>query len=258
MFGYIYKTINTVNGSVYIGKKKGNFVQHYYGSGLRLIRALRKYGATVFRVEVIARAEDIVKLNELEKIYIAEYKKIFGKDQCYNIAVGGDGGDTGVCRKGSANPMYGRRGVGSPSFGKKMSEETRRKQSVAAKNRSEKVKIAQAERLRCVRKINKGPAGSKHMHNLVLGMAAFVKQEDVDKYKVDGWVLGRKCRYGGFKQGNTDWELRKKNGMIGRVGEKHPFFGKHHTKESNDKNRDAHIGKIPWNKGIKTGALHCG
>jgi hypothetical protein len=33
--------------------------------------------------------------------------------------------------------------------------------------------------------------------------------------------------------------------------EKHPMFGKHHTSKANIKNSLAHLGKKPWNKGIK-------
>lgn len=40
----------------------------------------------------------------------------------------------------------------------------------------------------------------------------------------------------------------KNNGMYGKghliSGEKHPMFGKHHSKESNKKNRDSHLGKV--------------
>ena len=34
-------------------------------------------------------------------------------------------------------------------------------------------------------------------------------------------------------------------------GEDNPFFGKKHSKESNQKNREKHLGIIPWNKGKK-------
>ena len=34
-----------------------------------------------------------------------------------------------------------------------------------------------------------------------------------------------------------------------QTGEKNHFFGKHHTEESKEKNRQAHLGKVPWNKG---------
>lgn len=33
-------------------------------------------------------------------------------------------------------------------------------------------------------------------------------------------------------------------------GEKNPHYGKHHTDESKEKNRQAHLGKPSWNKGI--------
>ena len=42
-------------------------------------------------------------------------------------------------------------------------------------------------------------------------------------------------------------------GGVGKLsGENHPMFGKHHSSEANEKNRQSHLGKIPWNKG-KTG-----
>ena len=38
--------------------------------------------------------------------------------------------------------------------------------------------------------------------------------------------------------------------MFGKVGELNPFFGKHHTDESNMKNAAAHTGKIGGMKGV--------
>lgn len=37
------------------------------------------------------------------------------------------------------------------------------------------------------------------------------------------------------------------------TGEKHHFYGKHHTQKAKEKNRVAHIGKTAWNKGKKIG-----
>lgn len=34
-------------------------------------------------------------------------------------------------------------------------------------------------------------------------------------------------------------------------GEKNHFYGRHHTEESKEKNRQVHLGQIPWNKGKK-------
>jgi hypothetical protein len=36
-----------------------------------------------------------------------------------------------------------------------------------------------------------------------------------------------------------------------KSGKNHPFYGKHHTDENKEKNRIAHLGNIPWNKGIE-------
>ena len=45
-------------------------------------------------------------------------------------------------------------------------------------------------------------------------------------------------------------ETRKKLREVTK-GENNPFFGKHHTKEANKKNSEAHKGQIPWNIGLK-------
>jgi group I intron endonuclease len=86
---YIYKTTNRINNKVYIGKSMKTFNENYLGSGVLLNRALKKYGRENFSVEVIEHAEDINELNEKEKYWIAKYK-----DNSYNIAEGGTGGNT--------------------------------------------------------------------------------------------------------------------------------------------------------------------
>lgn len=49
------------------------------------------------------------------------------------------------------------------------------------------------------------------------------------------------------KQGH--WNLGNPHGIR---GEKHPFFGKHHSEKSIEANRLAHLGRPAWNKGIAT------
>lgn len=65
----------------------------YLGSGLILKQAINKYGKTNFSNIILYRAETIEELNEAEIYYIDLYKKKFGK-KLYNIANGGDGGNT--------------------------------------------------------------------------------------------------------------------------------------------------------------------
>lgn len=94
MFGYIYITINNINGKVYIGKHKcSQYDPHYMGSGTIINKAFDKYGIENFTNKIIDIADTLEELNEKEKYYIEKYKNEFGNN-CYNIAKGGDGGDT--------------------------------------------------------------------------------------------------------------------------------------------------------------------
>jgi len=98
-YGYVYETTNISNSCKYIGRKKGEFDSHYFGSGILIKRALKKYGASSFEVKVLTTTENKEKLDELERFYIAEYKRIFGR-KSYNLAKGGEGGIGGATNKG--------------------------------------------------------------------------------------------------------------------------------------------------------------
>lgn len=86
---YIYKTTNKINNKVYIGKSEKPFNPNYYGSGILLEKAIKKYGKHNFYVELIEKCDTIDILNEKEKYWIKEYS-----NNSYNIAEGGTGGWT--------------------------------------------------------------------------------------------------------------------------------------------------------------------
>jgi len=92
---YIYKTTNLINGKIYIGKSsKGiNESINYYGSGISLTYAIRKYGKENFKKEILCEADNDEILNNLEKYWI---KKLNSQNRSigYNIADGGTGGKT--------------------------------------------------------------------------------------------------------------------------------------------------------------------
>jgi len=88
MFGYIYITTNKINGKKYVGKKKGTFNNKYYGSGIVLSMAIEKYGKENFQIEILEICENLKVLNEREIFHISSIQPE------YNIAKGGDGGDT--------------------------------------------------------------------------------------------------------------------------------------------------------------------
>ena len=102
MYGYIYVTTNLVNGKQYVGQKRSAtfLAEKYLGSGVVLLKAVRKYGAATFEVELLETAESQAELDELEVKYISEYRKQGAS--LYNIANGGytTGGYLGNTTKG--------------------------------------------------------------------------------------------------------------------------------------------------------------
>ena len=85
----IYKTTNLINGKIYVGKdKKEN--PAYYGSGIVLRQAIKKYGKENFKKEILDRCDDFKKLNEKEIFWIDKLKSCDVKIG-YNRSLGGDG-----------------------------------------------------------------------------------------------------------------------------------------------------------------------
>ena len=92
MFYYtIYKVTNKINGKFYIGKhqtKKLN--DHYYGSGKKLLAAIKKYSKENFSKEILFVFETEQEMNDKEKELITE--DFVKRPDTYNVGVGGEGG----------------------------------------------------------------------------------------------------------------------------------------------------------------------
>lgn len=86
MFGYIYIVENSINNKKYVGKKTGDFDNNYYGSGVIVRQAIKKYGKDKFSVKILEWCDSQKMLNLRERHFIEKLKPI------YNIAAGGDGG----------------------------------------------------------------------------------------------------------------------------------------------------------------------
>lgn len=90
MFGYVYVTENTINGKLYVGKKRSDhFVEGYLGSGKIILRAVRKYGKDSFHKTVLQWCETEEELNEAEVYFIWLLKN--SEFESYNITNGGEG-----------------------------------------------------------------------------------------------------------------------------------------------------------------------
>jgi group I intron endonuclease len=88
----IYKITNLINDKIYIGKQKSNN-ENYYGSGVLIKRAIKKYGIEKFKKDIIEECFDYDTLNQRE-IYWINFYKSTEKNIGYNITQGGEFGDT--------------------------------------------------------------------------------------------------------------------------------------------------------------------
>lgn len=162
MFGYVYVTINKINGKKYIGKHKSSvFDNKYCGSGTILKKAILKNGRENFHTDVIRWCKTEAELNESEKNIIDDFNAVESKEY-YNIAEGGSGGNTrlgmteqqkeeynrklSISLKGSNNPMYGRkrRLEGNTTNGYKIWSDRKHPNIGKKMSKKQKIKISEA------------------------------------------------------------------------------------------------------------------
>lgn len=144
MYGYIYQIKNIENDKVYVGQTiqapKQRKFKHL--SDLRkgkhhnahLQRAYDKYGESSFSFTVLSWFNSQKELDNAEKHYISLFECL-NKEKGYNLTEGGSGGKLSPETKeklsksklGKLNPMYGKYGKDNPCFGRKLSDEHKKK-----------------------------------------------------------------------------------------------------------------------------------
>jgi group I intron endonuclease len=100
----IYKTTNNINGKIYIGQDKNNNPS-YYGSGKKLLSAIKKYGKENFTKEILEECVNEDYLNEREIFWISYYNS---RDRHigYNISEGGKEGDRNIGQDIAKSGIY--------------------------------------------------------------------------------------------------------------------------------------------------------
>lgn len=159
-YGFIYITTNMVNGKRYIGQKmfygKKKW-QNYLGSGKLLKKAIKKYEKENFTRDIVDIAYSQDELDKLEIEWIKNYNAIEDENY-YNIALGGNGGNTFSGKseeellkikkkisnslRGNLNPNFGNHklkgvllGNLNPMYGKNHSMEAKERMSKARKGK---------------------------------------------------------------------------------------------------------------------------
>jgi group I intron endonuclease len=87
----IYQITNKLNGKIYIGKHQTeNINDGYFGSGVALKEAIKKYGKECFEKEILFVFDTEVEMNDKERELITE--DFVKRKDTYNLGVGGEGG----------------------------------------------------------------------------------------------------------------------------------------------------------------------
>jgi group I intron endonuclease len=149
----VYKTTNQINGKFYVGKDTKNNPE-YLGSGLILLKAIKKYGRYNFIKEILQVCETQEQLNAAEIYWI---EKLDATNLGYNIATGGKGGKTteNVWNKGLTKETDERVKLNGLATGKALKgrvqsekQKAKRAKSLTGLRRTEETKNKQSRALK--------------------------------------------------------------------------------------------------------------
>lgn len=235
MYGYVYITHNKINGKIYIGQRKGEYDKNYFGSGRMIRRALKKYTKENFENYVIDYCETLEDANNKEIYWISKYNSFYKSGFGYNLAIGGGFGDAvsgftdeqkeqwrrnvSENTKASLNKPEVRnklqnaakgnhnfgdvKGENHPMYGKKHSEETKRKISESCKNPSEEILAKLRKKVKVVYKNIEYKFDSRtecekwFLENMDINVYYWMRGNPTLKYKNDIQLveIGGKIKY---------------------------------------------------------------
>lgn len=94
MINYVYQITNVINNKIYVGVKTNSthIDDGYFGSGKILKRAINKYGINSFYKEILWHGSKEFCFDKEREIVNEEFVT---RNDTYNIALGGQGGDLG-------------------------------------------------------------------------------------------------------------------------------------------------------------------
>jgi group I intron endonuclease len=201
---YVYMTTNLINGKCYIGKRTGRLDDDYIGSGTHLKSAIRKYGKDSFRKAILEECDCETHAYERE-VYWIEFYDAVKSTNFYNMCGGGYGlgfGEThpsyGVTRPMSyehkrkiSDAKRGKyTGENSSFYGKRHSDETKRKMSRMKQGRQSpmKGKLLSDESKRKISEANVGKVLPSETR-IKISEAKRIPRPDITKERIDDMFM---------------------------------------------------------------------
>jgi group I intron endonuclease len=253
----IYKITNNINGKVYIGKAKTNN-HRYYGSGLKITAAIKKYGKSNFTKTILEECDERFA-GEREKYWISKLNST-NDSVGYNISLGGEGGAHYWASLTEEQRILHNKKISISKKGKSHashSQETKNKMSLSF-NRDPKIIESRAAKKRkqyiCVnhktREVFFTNNLRKFCENNNLKYANMTYNARTKKtYTENYWS----CRVKNFSRSNEnilriiEEEIRKSQEIIKQTigkydkrGSKNPMFGKKHSELTINKIKKAY------------------
>lgn len=187
-FGYIYLTVDTLKNQVYIGKRqKSEYDSNYFGSGT-IIKNIIKKRKESLRNYVLEWCSTKEELYQAERDWIKNFREECDK-KCLNIADGGEGGRrpgfhlSDECKKHLSEVVK--------DYYK--NPENRKKTSQATKEAMNRPEVRENFLKGTAKKDmfgDKNPVYGKKLMSRGYNEQIFVLPENIEKYKLQGFVLG--------------------------------------------------------------------
>lgn len=240
MYGYIYKTTNLINGKIYIGQKKSTIFlgEKYLGSGIELVSAIKKYGKENFKVELIEELPTKKKLDEREIYWIDKYNSR-NKQIGYNIAEGGEGGDT-LSQLSEEKLLACKQKMSKSHKGRIVSEKTRKKLSEINKG---KYYLTEEAKERVRQKLIGRVQTEEEKEKRKISRKKFLENNPNYMKEVVGVKISK------TKKGNviiSNEQKKQISNTLKNYFKTHkPYIvGKHHTKETKEIISSCHKGRV--------------
>lgn len=187
MYGYIYLTTNLINGKKYIGQHRAEkFDSAYLGSGVTLLKAIKKYGKNNFKTIILKECLSEDDLNKSEIEYIKSHQADTSDDY-YNIAKGGEGHTCEPWNKGLTGLKVSDNALKALEEGRHLPSSYKHKKELSERRKNCKVSNHTKELLS---QNAKGKIAINNGEKTIM-----IYPEDLDLYITNGWNKGGLKKY---------------------------------------------------------------